>query len=179
MEKLYIDLNKKQKLARLKEVAFIFFKLGIVAFGGPAAHVAMMEDEFVTKRNWLSRSKFLDLISITHLIPGPNSTELALFIGLERAGGLGLLLAGLTFIFPAMVLTMIFGFVYVTYGSLPQLEGVLMAIKPAIIVIILSAVLRLGKVFKDAIESDAFVSSIEADHDYDSFTRPAWWPNKQ
>lgn len=145
MEKLYIDLNKKQKLARLKEVAFIFFKLGIVAFGGPAAHVAMMEDEFVTKRNWLSRSKFLDLISITHLIPGPNSTELALFIGLERAGGLGLLLAGLTFIFPAMVLTMIFGFVYVTYGSLPQLEGVLMAIKPAIIVIILSAVLRLGK----------------------------------
>lgn len=145
MEKLYADLSQQEKIIRLKEITLIFFKLGLIAFGGPAAHVALMEDEFVTKRNWISRSKFLDLISITHLIPGPNSTELALFIGLERGRGFGLLLAGFAFIFPAMALTMIFGFVYITYGSLPQLEGVMLAIKPAIIVIILSAILRLGK----------------------------------
>lgn len=146
MQKPHINLTSKEKTLRLKEISFIFLKLGFLAFGGPAAHISMMEEEFINKRNWLSREKFLDLISVTHLIPGPNSTELALFIGLEHGGSIGLILAGFTFILPAMALTMIFGFIYVTYGSLPQLEGVMLGIKPAIIVIILSALLRLVKI---------------------------------
>lgn len=157
MEKTYKSLSRKNKMKRLEEIAFIFFKLGIVAFGGPAAHVAMMEDEFVTKRAWLSQQKLLDLISVTHLIPGPNSTELALFIGLHHGGPLGLLLAGFMFILPAMVLTMIFAYVYVTYGSLPQLAGVMVAIKPVIIVIILSAILRLGKKVVSSKEKIIFI----------------------
>lgn len=157
MEKTYKSLSRKNKMKRLEEIVFIFFKLGIVAFGGPAAHVAMMEDEFVRKRAWLSQQKLLDLISVTHLIPGPNSTELALFIGLHHGGPLGLLLAGFMFILPAMVLTMIFAYVYVTYGSLPQLAGVMVAIKPVIIVIILSAILRLGKKVVSSKEKIIFI----------------------
>lgn len=146
MQKAYKSLSNQEKIVRLKEISLVFLKLGFLAFGGPAAHVAMMEDELVTKRAWISHEKLLDLISITHLIPGPNSTELALFIGLERGGSLGLLLAGITFILPAMTLTMIFGYIYVRFGSLPQLENIMLGIKPAIIVIILSALLRLGKI---------------------------------
>lgn len=141
----YNDLNKKNKIITLKEISLAFLKLGFIAFGGPAAHVAMMEDEFVSKKTWLSRSDLLDLISVTHLIPGPNSTELALFIGLKRGGNLGLLLAGFFFILPAMLITTFFAYIYVTFGSLPQLEGFMLGIKPAVIVIILSALLKLGK----------------------------------
>lgn len=129
----------------LKEVATVFFKLGLIAFGGPAAHVAMMEDEIVTKRKWMTREHFLDLMGATNLIPGPNSTEMTMHCGHERAGWKGLFVAGLSFIFPAVVFTTILAYLYVSYGELPQIEPFLYGIKPAVIAIILSAVYKLGK----------------------------------
>lgn len=129
----------------LKEVATVFFKLGLIAFGGPAAHVAMMEDEVVTKRKWMTREHFLDLMGATNLIPGPNSTEMTMHCGHERAGWKGLFVAGFSFIFPAVVFTTILAYLYVTYGELPQIEPFLYGIKPAVIAIILSAVYKLGK----------------------------------
>ena len=91
------------KNSGLKEVALVFFKMGLVAFGGPAAHIAMMEDEIIKKRKWMSREKFLDLVGATNLIPGPNSTEMTMHCGFERAGWPGLFIAGICFIFPAVV----------------------------------------------------------------------------
>ncbi len=129
----------------LKEVATVFFKLGLIAFGGPAAHVAMMEDEVVTKRKWMTREHFLDLMGATNLIPGPNSTEMTMHCGHERAGWKGLFVAGLSFIFPAVVFTTILAYLYVSYGKLPQIEPFLYGIKPAVIAIILSAIFKLGK----------------------------------
>jgi len=129
----------------LKEVALLFFKLGFTAFGGPAAHIAMMEAEVVTKRNWMSRQYFLDLVGATNLIPGPNSTEMAIHCGYHRAGIPGLLIAGISFIFPAASITCLFAYIYVNYGNLPQIEPFLYGIKPAVIIIILNAVYTLGK----------------------------------
>ncbi len=127
------------------EIARLFFKLGFVAFGGPAAHIAMMEDEFVTRRKWISRQHFLDLIGATNLIPGPNSTEMTMHLGYERGGWPGLVIAGSCFIFPAAVITGILAWFYVTYGALPEVEPFLYGIKPAIIAVILGAVWKLGK----------------------------------
>ncbi len=127
------------------EIARLFFKLGFVAFGGPAAHIAMMEDEFVTRRKWISRQHFLDLIGATNLIPGPNSTEMTMHLGYERGGWPGLVIAGSCFIFPAAVITGILAWFYVTYGALPEVEPLLYGIKPAIIAVILGAVWKLGK----------------------------------
>ncbi len=127
------------------EIARLFFKLGLIAFGGPAAHIAMMEDEFVTRRKWISREHFLDLIGATNLIPGPNSTEMTMHLGYERGGWPGLFISGACFIFPAAVLTGIVAWFYVTYGSLPQVEPFLYGIKPAVIAVILGAVWKLGK----------------------------------
>ena len=129
----------------LKEVATVFFKLGCFAFGGPAVHIAMMEDEIVTKRKWISREHFLDLMGATNLIPGPNSTEMTMHCGHERAGAKGLFVAGIAFIFPAVVITGILAYLYVTYGALPEVEPFLYGIKPAVLAIIASAVLKLGK----------------------------------
>ncbi|MEM1096546.1 MAG: chromate efflux transporter, partial [Bacteroidota bacterium] len=129
----------------LGEVARLFFKLGLIAFGGPAAHIAMMEDEFVTRRKWISRQHFLDLIGATNLIPGPNSTEMTMHVGYERAGWPGLFVAGGCFIFPAVVITGVLAWLYVTYGSLPAVEPFLYGIKPAVIAIILGALWKLGK----------------------------------
>ncbi|GAB5518675.1 MAG: chromate efflux transporter [Rhodothermales bacterium] len=129
----------------LGEVARLFFKLGLIAFGGPAAHIAMMEDEFVTRRKWISRQHFLDLIGATNLIPGPNSTEMTMHVGYERAGWPGLFVAGGCFIFPAVVITGLLAWLYVTYGSLPAVEPFLYGIKPAVIAIILGALWKLGK----------------------------------
>lgn len=129
----------------LKEVAKLFFKLGCISFGGPAAHIAMMEDEVVKKRKWMNHGHFLDLIGATNLIPGPNSTEMTMHCGYERAGFKGLLVAGIAFIFPAVVITMIFAWLYQKYGQLPQVEPFIYGIKPAVIAIILSAVFQLGK----------------------------------
>ncbi len=127
------------------EIARLFFKLGLIAFGGPAAHIAMMEEEFVTRRKWVSREHFLDLIGATNLIPGPNSTEMTMHLGYERGGWTGLFISGSCFIFPAAVLTGIIAWFYVTYGALPQVEPFLYGIKPAVIAVILGAVWKLGK----------------------------------
>ncbi|WP_027419635.1 chromate efflux transporter [Crocinitomix catalasitica] len=129
----------------LKEVALLFFKLGSIAFGGPAAHIAMMEDEVVKKRKWMTHQHFLDLVGATNLIPGPNSTEMTMHCGHERAGWKGLIVAGACFVFPAVVITMVLAWLYEKYGELPAVEPFIYGIKPAVIAIILGAVYRLGK----------------------------------
>jgi chromate transporter len=110
------------KNKELTEVAKLFLKLGVTAFGGPAAHIAMMQEEVVNKRKWMSEQHFLDLIGATNLIPGPNSTEMAIHIGHERAGWKGLIVAGLCFILPAVFITGIFAWLYKQYGHLPQVQ---------------------------------------------------------
>lgn len=134
-----------EKRGSLKEVAGVFFKLGCIAFGGPAAHIAMMEDEIVNKRKWMDRQHFLDLIGATNLIPGPNSTEMTMHCGHERAGIKGLFVAGASFIFPAVVITGIFAWLYAKYGQLPEVEPFIFGIKPAVLAIIAAAILKLGK----------------------------------
>ena len=131
--------------SRLREVSLVFFKLGCFAFGGPAAHIAMMEDEVVTKRKWMTRDHYLDLIGATNLIPGPNSTEMTMHCGHERAGKKGLFVAGISFIFPAVFITGILAYLYVTYGTLPEVAPFIKGIQPAVLVIIASAILKLGK----------------------------------
>lgn len=131
--------------SNLKEVAQVFFKLGCFAFGGPAAHIAMMEDEIIEKRKWMTRDYFLDLIGTTNLIPGPNSTEMTMHCGYERAGKAGLFVAGIAFIFPATIITALLAYLYVEYGQLPEVEPFIYGIKPAVLAIIASAILKLGK----------------------------------
>lgn len=131
--------------SELKEIAKLFFKLGSIAFGGPAAHIAMMEDEVVHKRKWMTKEHFLDLVGATNLIPGPNSTEMTMHCGHERAGWKGLIVAGLCFIFPAVVLTSLIAWLYQKYGQLPKVEPFVYGIKPAVIAIILVTTFRLGK----------------------------------
>ncbi|MBT8219621.1 MAG: chromate transporter, partial [Bacteroidia bacterium] len=132
-------------MSRLKEIAGVFFRLGVIAFGGPAAHISMMQEEIVDRRRWISREHFLDLMGATNLIPGPNSTEMTMHCGHERGGWKGLFVAGACFIFPAVVLTCILAFLYVEYGQLPQIEPLVLGIKPAVLAIILGAVIKLGK----------------------------------
>lgn len=127
------------------ELTRLFLKLGISAFGGPAAHVAMLEEEVVSKRSWMSREHFLDLMGATNLIPGPNSTEMVMHVGLHRAGLVGMLIAGACFILPAALLTLALAVFYVAYGDLPAVEPFLKGIKPAVLVIIFAAVVKLGK----------------------------------
>lgn len=129
----------------LKDIAKLFLKLGIIGFGGPAAHIAMMQDEVVVKRKWLTEQHFLDLIGATNLIPGPNSTEMAIHIGHEKGGWKGLIIAGLCFILPAVLITAIFAWLYKYYGQLPEVQPFVYGIKPAIIAIILAAVYPLTK----------------------------------
>jgi chromate transporter len=130
---------------KLLEVGLVFFKLGCFAFGGPAAHIAMMEAEIIAKRKWMTHEHFLDLIGATNLIPGPNSTEMTMHCGHERAGRAGLFVAGIAFIFPAVFITGLIAWVYTTYGHLPKVEAFFFGIKPAVLVIILGAVIKLGK----------------------------------
>ena len=129
----------------LKEVIIVFFKLGFSSFGGPAAHIAMMEKEIVSKRKWLSQEHFIDLVGATNLIPGPNSTEMAIHCSLERAGYLGLIFGGLSFIIPSVLITGIFAWFYKNYHSIPALQGFFYGIKPAVILIIINAVFNFGK----------------------------------
>ncbi len=129
----------------LIEIAKLFLKLGVIGFGGPAAHIAMMQYEVVTKRKWLTEQHFLDLIGATNLIPGPNSTEMAIHIGHERAGWRGMIVAGLCFILPAVLITGIFAWLYKKFGQLPEVQPFIYGIKPAIIVIIVAAVFPLAK----------------------------------
>ncbi|MCH2224213.1 MAG: chromate efflux transporter [Crocinitomicaceae bacterium] len=130
---------------KLKEVALVFLKMGAFAFGGPAAHIAMMEDEIVSKRKWMDRQYFLDLMGATNLIPGPNSTEMTMHCGHERAGTLGLFVAGICFVFPAVIITGFLAWLYGEYGSLPEVEPFVQGIKPIVIALIASAVYKLGK----------------------------------
>jgi chromate transporter len=130
---------------RLTEVAKLFLKLGITAFGGPAAHIAMMHDETVKRRKWLSDQEFLDLVGATNLIPGPNSTEMAIHIGFLRAGWPGLIIGGICFIVPAMLIVLLLAWVYVRFGATPQAEWLLYGIKPVVISIIVQALWNLGQ----------------------------------
>lgn len=146
----YSELAPEAKQRRLKELAVVFLKLGTIAFGGPAAHIAMMDDEVVKRRQWISREKLLDLLGVTNLIPGPNSTELAIHIGYERAGWAGLGVAGACFILPAMAIVWALAAVYVRYQTVPQLAWLLYGIKPVIISIVIQALWKLGrKAIKD------------------------------
>ncbi|MBL7794569.1 MAG: chromate efflux transporter [Saprospiraceae bacterium] len=133
-------------------IAKLFLKLGIIGFGGPAAHIAMMQEEVVTKRKWLTEQHFLDLIGATNLIPGPNSTEMAIHIGHEKAGWKGLILAGLCFILPAVIITGVFAWLYKHYGQVPEVQPFVYGIKPAIIAVILGAVFPLAKKSLKSIE---------------------------
>lgn len=126
-------------------LAALFIKLGTTAFGGPAAHIAMIEEEVVIRRRWLERERFLDLLGATNLIPGPNSTEMAIHIGFVRGGLVGLVVAGVSFILPAALITLGFAYAYVKFQTVPQVDALLYGIKPAVIAIILGAVWRLGK----------------------------------
>lgn len=134
-----------EKTTPLGEIAKLFLKLGTVSFGGPAAHIAMMEDEVVKKRKWMTHEHFLDLIGATNLIPGPNSTEMTMHCGYERAGWKGLIVAGVSFIFPAVIITAILAWVYQKYGALPNAEPFIFGIKPAVIAIIAAAIVPLAK----------------------------------
>ncbi|TXF79580.1 chromate efflux transporter [Chryseobacterium sp.] len=131
--------------AGLKDIAGLFLKLGIIGFGGPAAHIAMLREEVVQKRQWITEQHFLDLMGATNLIPGPNSTEMAIHIGHEKGGWKGLIIAGLCFILPAVFITGIFAYLYKQFGQVPEVQPFLYGIKPAIIAIILGAVFPLAK----------------------------------
>lgn len=130
---------------RLAELARLFTRLGFTAFGGPAAHIAMMHDAVVIRRNWLSEQHFLDMIGAVNLVPGPNSTEMAIHIGAVRAGWRGLLVAGFCFIMPAVLIVWALAWAYVQYGTTPPADALLYGIKPVIIAIVLQALIRLGQ----------------------------------
>ena len=125
---------------RLREVALVAFKLGCTAFGGPAAHIALLREEVVGRRRWLSEQHFLDLLGATNLIPGPNSTEMVIHIGFERAGRRGLLVAGFLFILPAASITLLFAWLYVRYGATPSGGALLSGIKPVVIAVVVQAI---------------------------------------
>lgn len=130
---------------RLGEIARLFLKLGTVAFGGPAAHIAMMEDEVVRRRGWLSREEFLDYLGATNLIPGPNSTEMAIHIGHARAGWPGLLVAGSCFILPAALIVSALAWAYVRFGQLPAAEALFYGVKPVVMAVVAQALYSLGR----------------------------------
>jgi len=130
---------------RLWEIAGLFLKLGSIGFGGPATHLALMEDEAVERRGWLSRQHFLDLVGATNLIPGPNSTEMAIHIGFVRGGWAGLLIGGAAFILPAVLITTGLAWLYVEHGRQPHVEPVIAGIKPAVLAVIFTAGWRLGR----------------------------------
>ncbi len=138
-------LQEHQTKASLLEVCLVFLRLGTLSFGGPAAHIAMMENEFVQKRQWLERGKFLELVGASNLIPGPTSTELAIYIGYLKAGWPGLIGAGVFFILPAMLIVLFLAHIYVLYGELPQVSFALYGVKPVIVAIIAQAIWNLGK----------------------------------
>ena len=150
----YMSESTPPPRTSLRELALLFLKLGTTAFGGPAVHIAMMEDEVVRRRQLLTREEFLDYLGATNLIPGPNSTELAIHIGLARAGWPGLLVAGACFILPAALIVTAIAWAYVRYGALPAATGLLYGVKPVVIAVVLQALWRLGT---SALKSRALV----------------------
>jgi chromate transporter len=135
----------KHSLKIYREIMFVFLKLGLFAFGGPAAHIAMMEDELVTKRKWVTKEKFIDMLGFTNLIPGPNSTEMAILMGHARGGKKGLFIAGISFILPAMLIVLGFAIIYKSYGNVLYVASIFDAIKPVILAIVIQALFRLSK----------------------------------
>jgi chromate transporter len=129
----------------LREVAAVFLKLGAIGFGGPAAHIALMRDEVVRRRRWVSDAEFVDLLGMTNLIPGPNSTEMAIHLGARRAGAAGLVVGGMCFIVPATVLVLVCAWAYVTYGTRPEVLGLLYGIQPVVIAVVVQAMWNLGR----------------------------------
>ncbi|HMH80487.1 MAG TPA: chromate efflux transporter [Candidatus Acidoferrum sp.] len=139
------DAKNVRSENRLKEIALAFLRLGFIAFGGAAAHIALMEEEFVRRRGWLSREEFVDRVGAVNLLPGPSSTEMAIYLGQLRGGFLGLLIAGAAFILPSALMMCMMAWAYVRYGALPQIAGVLWGVKPVVVVLIAQAVWSLGK----------------------------------
>ena len=133
------------KLGNLLDVPALFLKLGATAFGGSAVHISLMEQEAVVRRGWLSREEFLDLVGVVNMIPGPKSTELALFLGYRRAGFAGLLLAGICFILPAALIVSVIAWAYVKFGKMAEMRGVFYGVKPIIIAVIVQAIWKLGR----------------------------------
>ncbi|HXB98186.1 MAG TPA: chromate transporter, partial [bacterium] len=129
--------------APLRQLAALYLRLGFTAFGGPAAHVAMLEEAAVQRLGWLSRAEFLDLLGVCNLLPGPSSTQLAMAVALRRAGWRGLLLGGLCFILPAAALTLGLAWAYVRFGALPHAAGFLAGLKPVAVAVVLQAVWKL------------------------------------
>lgn len=137
--------NRSEYFKRVKEVFLLFLWMGFTAFGGPAAHVAIFHDQVVKRRKWIDEQRFLDLLGATQLIPGPNSTEMTIHLGFLRAGWPGLVLGGAGFILPSMFMVIGLAWTYAQYGSAPQIEWVLYAVKPVVIAVILNALWSLGK----------------------------------
>jgi chromate transporter len=130
---------------KLKEIALVFLRIGFLGFGGPAVHIAMMEEEIVRRRKWITSEHFLDLVGATNLIPGPNSTEMTMHCGYERGGWKGLWIAGLCFIGPAILITSVVAWAYQRYGQLPDVLPFIYGIKPAIIAVIAILMFRLAQ----------------------------------
>jgi len=145
MEKEKNRETPHQKTNPHLEIVQVFARLGLFAFGGPAAHIAMMEEEVVNKRKWVSKEKFIDMLGFTNLIPGPNSTEMAIHLGYERGGRLGLFLAGSTFILPAMTIVLILATIYQRYGTIPSVASIFNGIKPVILAVVAQALYRLSQ----------------------------------
>lgn len=138
-------MSESSSISTAREVAALFLRLGLTAFGGPAAHLTFMEREAVTRRNWLSKSEFLDLVGACNLLPGPSSTQVAMALGFRRGSWPGLIIAGVCFILPAALATLALAWAYVRYGSLPQVQGLLYGAKPVMVAIVLQAVSNLGR----------------------------------
>jgi chromate transporter len=137
--------NPPSRRDALRELAVLFLRLGTLSMGGPAAHIAMMEDEVVRRRRWMTHERFLDMLGVCNLIPGPNSTEMAIHIGQLRAGFAGLIVAGACFILPAAAIVLAIAWMYVRFGTMPQAVGLLYGIKPVIIAVVLQALWGLGR----------------------------------
>jgi len=137
--------SREIREASLGDIAIVFLKLGAIAFGGPAAHLAMMEEEFVRRRQWITHADFLDRLATANLIPGPSSTEVAIFVGQLKRGWRGLIIAGCCFIIPAATIAAVIAWAYMRFGSLPKVEGILSAIKPAVVAIVIQALGKMGR----------------------------------
>jgi chromate transporter len=142
---LLMNQSLETRDASLCEIGLVFLKLGTIAFGGPAAHLAMMEEEFVRRRRWITQAEFLDHLATANLIPGPSSTEVAIFLGQLKRGWRGLIVAGCCFIIPAALMVSLIAWAYMRFGSLPKVEGVFSAIKPAVVAIVIQALGKLGR----------------------------------
>jgi chromate transporter len=156
----------------LTEVIRVFGKLGTIGFGGPTAHISMMEDEAVRRRGWTDQTRFLDALSVTNMIPGPNSTEMAIHLGFLRAGFAGAVLSGIVFIFPAFAMMLVLSWAYFEYGTNPQLESLFYGVKPVVIAIIIVAVWRTGS----AAVTDAKLAMLFATGLTLTLLLPSWEP---